>query len=110
MADVRATLTQNRKYVRCGACGRVLCRRDRMPDGQHILVWDSDWEQRGPAIARRGWRGGGAPTRRGWLGNVAGGVTRTRKSFSLSIPALCECGKTNEIDAATLDVSEVRES
>jgi hypothetical protein len=90
----------------------------RVPSGlpHRYLVFAPDWEMDPAGVIRRS-RGalhreqhGNAPTRRGWLSNIAGGRTRTGKSFALSAPAQCpQCGWLNSLDAEVLDVMEVPE-
>jgi hypothetical protein len=62
MTTVDAKLSANRKYAVCGACGRSLCRRDRVDEGDAIRreltnptrpVMDDEWlRQQSDAIRR----------------------------------------------------------
>lgn len=115
---VDAVLSTNRKYAVCGACGRSLCRRDRV-DGNditghahvhHELVWDADWHmiedhiERSEAALDRLHRGN-APVRRGTLRGWAG--PKQSLNFPNFPPALCPwavCGTLNRIDPKRLDV------
>lgn len=106
------------KYAVCGACGRPLCRRDRVTDPdaargyRHELVWDADWRIVGDHIERSEsaldrLSRGNAPVRRG---TVAGPDFRGPKQslgFPNNPPALCPwavCGALNRIDPKALDV------
>jgi hypothetical protein len=100
-----------RKFAICGACGRSLCRRDRMTDGQYALIWDEDWRLAGDHIERsaaaldrlaRGY----APVRRGTVRGTPG--PRQSLVFPNFPPALCPwaaCGAMNRIDPKRLKVA-----
>jgi len=115
---VEARLSASRKYAVCGACGRSLCRRDRIVDDawpdsppvHHELIWDTDWRREGghlersaSALARLD--RGDAPVRRGTLRGWPG--HKQALVFPDHPPAVCPwaaCDALNTIDPRRLDV------
>jgi hypothetical protein len=105
-----ARLSENRKWIVCGACGEPLCQRARMDAGViaksaravHILLWAPEWRNDRPGHVYRGPR-----VRKGWIRTLGPRPVKSIKSFPFDTPALCpRCGDLNRLDADLLDVVE----
>lgn len=127
---VNARVSDNQKYVICGACGESLCRRDRrlmwggpptLDDSgrrqpgrevQYVLAWEDGWRvvdgrMEMAASARDRLRDGNKPVRRDWLDAERLELTEARRRM---LPAVCpnpECGAVNELKPKRLRVNGI---
>lgn len=115
MSTTFARLSDTRKFVVCGQCDTVLCRRDRITmDGGttfvHVLYWGQDWRPGGDHLERTGWHRiaeGDGPTRKGEGRAITGRPILTERAFPLALPVLCRCGVLNRTDPRRLDVVDI---